>query len=373
MNQILLPKERVLKALNFQAPDRVPVFITITPQVAEQLSRHLGVKNYTQADSPLSENRISFTELLTALGNDVVGIGACAPKARPTREIEPGILVDEWQIKYRKIGYYAEMVEHPLAQAETAADILSFDFPDPLAEGRFTLAEQMVERYGERYAICGDLECTVFEGSWHLTGFEKLIVDLTLNKDYVFVLMDRIMEYSLGTGRELIKRGADIIWLGDDMGTQTGMLISPEMWRKVFKKRLHLVIRELKAINRSLKIAYHSCGSYYPIIPDLLEIGVDILNALQPQARGMDLQHLKKTYGDKACFFGGVDIQRVLPFGTLEDIEREVKRVLAAAGQDGGYILAGAHNIQPDTSGKKVIALFDFARKHGLYPNRKAL
>lgn len=361
------PKERVLKAINFEEPDRVPIFITITPQLAEQLSQHLGISEYTHPDSPLAENRISYTELLVHLGNDIVGIGACAPKNNPTRELEPGVLVNEWQIKFRQTDLYAEMIEHPLAYAETVADVEQFEMPDPLAEGRFDHARAMVEKYGDRYAICGDTETTILEVSWYLVGMEKFFMDLAMQKDYVFALMDRVMEYSIGVAKELIKIGADIIWLGDDVGTQQGMMMSPKMWREIFKERMQFVIAELKKENPQIKIAYHCCGSYFPIMGDLIEVGVDILNALQPTAVNMDLKEIKDTFGSQAALFGGLDTQGKIPFGSLDDIEHEVKRALAAAAYGGGYILAGAHNIQPDTSVEKLVKLFEFAKKYGTY------
>jgi len=364
----LSPRDRVLRAINLEEPDRVPLFFTITPQVAARLSLHLGVPNYTFADSPLSQNRISYHELLLELGNDVVGVGACSPKGSPTRELEAGLFTNEWGVTYRSVGYYSEMVGHPLADAENLAAVNGFAFPDPQAPGRFELASEVIERYGEHYAICGDLECTVLEASWYLTGFEKFLVDLSLEKEYVFALLDRVMWYSIEVGKELIKRGVDIIWLGDDLGTQQGLLLSPAMWRKYFKERMRKVIHSLKGADPQVKIAYHSCGSYYPLIPELLEIGVDILNALQPNAKDMELAGLKEQFGGRAAFFGGLDTQGVLPFGSLPDIEEEVKRVIHAAAGGGGLILAGAHNIQPDVSVEKLVSTFSFSKRHGTYP-----
>lgn len=367
----LSPKERVLQAINFKEPDRVPIFITITPQLAERLSQYLGIPDYTHPDSPLAENRISFTELLTHLGNDIVGIGACAPTDNPTREIEKDVLINEWQIKFRKTDLYAEMIEHPLAHAETVADVENFEMPEVMAEGRFDHARAMVERYGRHYAICGDVETTILEASWYLVGMEKFFMDFAMKKPYVFALMDRVMEYSLGVAKELIRIGADMIWLGDDVGTQNGMMISPKTWRDVFKERMRCVIKELKQVNPETKIAYHCCGSYFPIMGDLIEIGVDILNALQPTAANMDLKTIKDTFGSRASLFGGLDTQGAIPFGSLADVEQEVQRAITAAAPGGGYILAGAHNIQPDTSVEKLVKLFEHAQKYGTYEGRK--
>ena len=366
-------KKRVLTAISLKEPDRVPVYITITPQVAVKLSEYLGIKDYTHPDSPLSENRISYTELLTHLGNDIIGIGAQAPESNPTVEIGNGIYMDEWKIKYRKSGYYTEMIEHPLSKVESVIEINDFEFPDPQAPGRFDSAKKMVQKYGKSYAVCGDVETTIFETSWYLVGMEKFFIDLAMKKPYIFALMDHIMQYSMGVAKELIKLGADIIWLGDDFGSQQGMIISPKLWREVFKERMKYIIDELKEENPGIKIAYHSCGSYFPIMEDLIDVGVDILNALQPNAKDMDTKKIKGTFGSKACLFGGIDIQGVVPFGSLKDLENEVKRVLNAAAEGGGYILAGAHNLQPDTSVEKVIKLFEFAMEYGKYPLRSII
>ncbi len=364
----LSSKERVCRAMNLEEPDLVPIYITVTPQLAALLGQELGIESYTIADSPLSQNRISFHELLVQFGNDVVGIGACSPTDNPTRNLGGGLMTNEWRVKYREVGYYTEMVEHPLAGAEKVADVERFPFPDPLAKGRFTLAEEVTERFGEQYAVCGDLECTIFEASWYLTGFEKFLMDLTLEKDYVFELMNRVQQYSIGVGKEMIRLGADIIWLGDDIGTQRGMLLSPEMWRKHFKNRMRNTIEAFRSVKPDIKVAYHCCGSYFPIIPDLIEIGVDVLNALQPTARDMELSRLKDLFGHKVSFFGGMDTQEILPFGTLQEVEKEVKRVISAAAKGGGFILAGAHNIQPDVSVEKLIRIFEVARRYGRYP-----
>ncbi len=368
MTDRLTPRERVLQALRHEEPDRVPVYVTVTPQLAEALAGHLGVESYTVADSPLSQNRISYHEVMVELGNDVVGIGACSPRDNPTRSLAGGVKTNEWRVKYREAGYYSEMVEHPLAGAQSVAEVERFPFPDPLAPGRFSLAREVADRYGERSLLCGDLECTIFEGSWYLTGLQKFLLDLSLEKDYVFALMDRMMEYSIGVGRELLRIGAEMIWLGDDVGMQQGMLISPQTWRVHLKPRMRSVIGELRAVNPQAHIAYHCCGSYAPIIPDLIEIGVDVLNALQPTARDMDLGALKGRHGEKASFFGGLDTQGVLPFGTEAEVEAEARRVIEAAGKGGGLILAGAHNLQPDVSVSKVLRLYQAARAFGRYP-----
>lgn len=361
-------RERVLTALDHREPDRVPLYNTITPELADALAMHLGVERYTFADSPLSQNRISFHELLVRCGNDVVGVGACAPEGAETRDLGNGIYVDEWRITSKKVGYYAEQVEYPLADAKTVDDVRDFPFPDPDAAGRFDLAERVVDEYGRDYAICGDLECTVFEQSWHMVGMEKFLLDLTTEEAYVFELLDRIQAYSTGVGKRLAELGVDFIWLGDDMGTQRGMLISPEMWRTHFKERMRTVVNDIRSVDPNVKFAYHSCGAYFPIIGDLIEVGIDVLNALQPNAYGMDLERIKSLYGSSVSLFGGLDVQDVIPFGTLEEVEEETRRVIRTAAPGGGLLLAGAHNYQPDVSVEKFLRIYDVAKTEGRYP-----
>jgi uroporphyrinogen decarboxylase len=201
-----------------------------------------------------------------------------------------------------------------------------------------------------------------------MVGMEKFLMSLMSEDDYIFELMDRVQAYSIGVGQELVRLGADFIWLGDDMGTQRGMMISPDMWRKFFKERMRRVIEEIRSVRNDVKFAYHSCGAYFPIMGDLIEIGVDILNALQPNAVGMDLATIKSDFGERASLFGGLDVQDVIPFGTIKDVEEETRRVIRIAAPGGGLLLAGAHNYQPDVSVDKLLRIYDIVRTEGRYP-----
>jgi len=194
---------------------------------------------------------------------------------------------------------------------------------------------------------------------------DKLLLDMAMDEPYVAVLFDTIMEINTEIGKKLIEIGADIIWAGDDFGTQQCMIMSPDMWRKIFKPRIKHMFIEFKKINPDVKIAWHSCGSILPIIPDFIEIGLDILNPIQPMAKGMEANYLKKTYGKYLTFFGGVDIQHLLPNETPEVIEREVKRIAGILGDGGGYIIAPAHNIQDDTSVTNILTFFNTVKQTG--------
>jgi uroporphyrinogen decarboxylase len=351
-------KERVLAAANHKHHDRPPIFVTLTHQVGEALSKHLGIPYEPAIDSLLS-TRISHPKLLTSLGNDCVGIAACPPADRPTQVSADGIITNEYGMVFKNAGLYNEFYRFPLTHADTAADIDRYDWFDPHAAGRFTLAEETARTYGQQYAVMGDLETTIFETSWYLTGLEKLLTDLLMEPDYLHPLLDKIAEINLETGKRLIRAGADIIWAGDDFGSQSGMIMDPETWRYLFKPRIKKVFEGFRQTNPEIKIAWHSCGSILPIIPDFIEIGLDILNPLQPLATGMNPEFLVKEYGRDLVFFGGIDIQELLPYGPIQKIRDEVTRRIEIFGKYQGYICAPAHNIQPDTPVEHILAFYE--------------
>ncbi|RPH97545.1 MAG: hypothetical protein EHM72_13495, partial [Calditrichaeota bacterium] len=164
---------------------------------------------------------------------------------------------------------------------------------------------------------------------------------------------------------ELIRMGVDVIWCGDDFGGQNGMIMSPELWREIFKPRIRTIFEAFRRENPNVKIAWHSCGSILPIIPDFIEIGLDILNPLQPLARDMDPLFLKRKFGRDLIFFGGIDVQELLPYGHPQQIKDQVRHCIKVLGENGGYIVAPAHNIQNDTPVENVLAMFEAVKSFG--------
>lgn len=354
----MTPRERVLNTLKFRKTDRPPVFATLTPQVAQALSNYLNLPYEEPLDSLVS-TRISHTELLIWLGNDCVGIAACAPDTHPTCTLPDGTIVNEWGMQFRNAGLYNEFSAFPLAHAQTVAEIEAFPFPDPSAPGRYDEARETVKKFGNQYAIVADLECSIYETAWYLTGLEKLLMDLMTDAEYVPVLLDRIAGINTEIGKELIGIGADIIWCGDDFGSQQSLIMDPNTWRKYFKPRIAKMFAEFRKVNPAIKIAWHSCGAIAPLIDDFIEIGLDILNPLQPLASGMDPEVLQAAYGNRLIFFGGIDVQQLLPNGTPQQIKQEVLRRRGIFGRNNGYLAAPAHNIQPDTPVENILAMYD--------------
>jgi len=353
-------RERTLSAIQHHQPDRPPVYVSLTPQMAQKLGDVLGLA-YEEPIDAMESARISHMGLLTKMGVDVVAIAPTVPPTAPTVTLPDGRVRNEWGMVFRNVGIYSEFAEYPLSHAATEKDILEYPFPDPDAPGRFDIAVQMLEQYRQDYGVIGDVETMFFEMSWYLTGLEKFLTDLMLEAEYQALLMDRIMNYIIVAGKKLIDMGVDILWCGDDFGSQQGMIMDPVTWRKVFKPRIKHMFGEFRKVRPDIKIAWHSCGSILPIIPDFIEAGLDILNPIQPLARGMDPAYLKQTYGKDLAFFGGIDVQHLLPHEKPGKVRDEVRRRIDILGKDGGYIVAPAHNIQPDTPVDNVLAFFDAA------------
>lgn len=351
-------RERFLACINRKPVDRPPVFANFTPQVAEKMSSHLGLPFEVPVDSLLS-TRISHTDLLTHLGNDAVGIAANSPDAFPTKIQENGMIKNEWGMKFKSAGLYNEFHEFPLDQAQNREDIEKYNFPDPWAPGRYRSAVYSVTKYGSTHGLIGDLETSIFETAWYLTGMEKLLMDLLLDQDYVDALLDKILKINTEIGIELVRLGADMIWAGDDFGTQTGMIMDPGTWRKWFKPRIKTMFEAFRSENPSIKLAWHSCGSITPIIPDFIEIGLDVLNPMQPLAAGMTPEYLTREFGRELVFFGGIDVQDLLPNKSPQQIKDEIRRIAEILNKNSHWLIAPAHNIQDDTPIENILAFFD--------------
>jgi uroporphyrinogen decarboxylase len=269
---------------------------------------------------------------------------------------------DEWGVVWKSVeyqtkygpGHYTEMVGHPLSDENA---FTSYRPPDPTRPELYIDAQWTVEEFQEEYWITGATVTTIFETAWALRGYQKTLMDFVLNPDLVEELLDIPYRYHLAAAKKLTELGVDMLWLGDDVGAQEKMLISPDTWRRFLKPRMAELISSVKDINPSLKIAYHSDGYITPIIPELIEIGVDVLNPIQPQS--MEPAEIKNRFGDKLCFWGSIDEQHTLPFGTPEEVRKEVVERLRTIGKGGGLIIGPTHNVQLDTPMENFRALVD--------------
>lgn len=359
-------RERVLTALNHEEPDRVPKYLFYTPEVFKKISKILEIDS--SKEPYLFDIELGNDLLMTYRGiSNIPGVLHSEVKANKDE-----IFYDNWGIGYRRVDYgkgegqgtYTEMVYHPL---DDMKHYDNYKFPDPLKDENYDDHKKLVKKYGKEYAIIAAAPATIFEAAWYLRGFNNFLMDLSLNQDFAIELMYKAADYHLAVAKEMIKIGADIIWFGDDMGMQEGMIISPEQYRKIVKPVYAYLIEEVKKIDKNIRIAYHTDGYVEPIIKDFIEIGIDILEAVQPAC--MDPGELKKKFGKDLSFWGGVDVQHIMPFGTAEEVVKEVKERIRTVAPGGGFIFCTAHCVQP--SEKAVGNVFTYywaANKYGKYP-----
>ena len=375
-------RERVALALEHKEPDKVPIDLggpvsSIHRVAYDKLAKRLGVKVEIEVADKIQQLAKLDESILRILDVDFRhcslsrGFFSGAedrfddPSGRP-------YFIDAWGIKWGKNPYYYDMIAHPLENL-SIDDLGAFPWPDPEDPTRYQGLREEVKNVYETtdYALVADpIFGGIFECAWWLRGFEKFNVDMYKNPDFAEALLDKVLALYMGFYNRYLDQVGDyvqVVELGDDVGAQNGPIMSPNLLRKYIKPRWKKLY-DLIHTKTKAKIFHHSCGSIYPFIPDLIEAGVNILNPLQPLAANMDIGKIKQQFGDKLTLHGGVDIQRVLPLGTPNDVVEEVKRVIRSAAQDGGYIIAGAHNIQADTPEDNIVTLLEAARKFGNYP-----
>lgn len=357
---VLKPRERVFKALNHEEPDRVPLDEIFRLDVMDSLKRYFRVDDDEKVRRFLG---IDFRHLSIGISEEFKKKTRFVYPFGYFKVVEGSLLEDEWGIRYNvsSNGRYLRICYHPLANAD-ASDLDQYGFPPLDVSGRFDGAEKIARRFKDLYAVEGVMEQTLFEWAWHLRGFNKFILDLYTNEKFVNKLLDRLMKYRIEMGKRFIDIGVDIIRLGDDVGSQEGMLIPPHIWRKYFKPRMKIIIDTLKSYSRnSIYIFYHSDGYIEPIIPDLIEIGVQILNPIQPEC--MNPAEIKRRYGDRLVLHGTISVQRTIPFGTVEDVRKEVISRIEECGRNGGLVIAPAHTPQPDMPIENIVAVYETTQK----------
>lgn len=359
-------KERVLRAFGRSegTQDRVPLQFDLCRSLTDHFSAELGIDAaYAPSYYEDLTYRISSNELRTSMGSDVVVVGGTVADGFEPEPIPGGATLNEFGMHMKPTDLYVEVVRAPLEGVSSAEQVEAYDFPDPFAPGRFTAARRDIERFGDEYFVIGDVELTIFELAWHLTGMEHYLMALAAEEPWVEALNDRVEAWSQGLADQLVDAGADAVWFGEDLGTQTSMLISPDLWRERFRPRYERMIARLRRSNPNIMIIMHSDGVVAPLIDDFAEIGVDIYNPVQPNVPGSDPWELKSKYGDRICFFGGIDQQELLPSGNESAVRAEVARRKAVLGENGGYLLAPAHIIQADVSPETVRVFIDEAMR----------
>jgi uroporphyrinogen decarboxylase len=346
-------RERVLAAVERKTPDRIPRVVPLEAYVHNLVSQHFEGQDLVQA---LKLDMLGVYPLPTRLTNDYAQFYT-----------RPGVTWEEWGRGrlWDPIGQYAEYL-YPLEKAETADEILAYPWPDYTEPYRYAgLDERVAALHAAGFAVSGGLEETIFEIAWQLRSMERLFADILDNDEKAELLLDQITAQRVAAARAYAAAGVDILALGDDVSMQNGLLMSKRMHRTWFQPRLARVIQAARAIKPEIKIWYHSDGKINDLIPDLIDLGVDILNPVQPEC--VDHAWVKQRFGQRLSFSGGLGVQSVLPFGTPEEVREHVRAVIQTLGAGGGLIVGPSHVIERDVSMENILAMLGAIDEFGRY------
>lgn len=353
----LTHRERVLLALERKETDRIPIAMVcsaINPPAYKTLSEHLR-----------RERHLTVEEYLKPL----LDIKQVSPAyVGPT--LAPG--EDIWGVRRAPVSYgegeYHEICFYPLADASDPSDIAKHRFPTTDWFDYSVLPERIAAVQKEEPYCLMVANGNIFESSWYMRGFEQIFMDLVDNTELAHAIFSRVCDFFVEHFKRILSAAngqIDLVFTADDIGGQGGLLMSLDTWTKRLKPyhaRLNKVIHEFGA-----RVIYHSDGAVMEAVPGLIDMGIDILQALQFDAKGMCPATLKEQFGDRLCFQGGISVQQTLPFGTPEDVRREVEERINVLGRNGGYVLGPSHCIQAGTPPENVVAMFDTAAN---YPMR---
>lgn len=420
-------RQRVLTALAHREPDRVPVDLGgtrvtgITAVAYNRLKAHLGLADAPTKVFDISQQLAELEEeILQRFGVDVIALNRvqtgfgimnwawkewrlpdgspCLVSTQfdPVREegggdersrgsgqrvgnevserdrsswalVRDGVVVARMPAR----SFYFTRVHHPLAGVTTREEVDAYPWPTISDEELAYLRRRARHLYENTdYAIVGEFGGNILEWGQDLRGWDVFLMDLVIHKDLAHHLMDRMVECHLRNLERYLDAVGDyiqIIQMGDDLGTQWGPQISPQLYREMIKPRHQRVYGYVKE-HSDIYVFLHSCGAIFDLIPDLIEAGVDILNPVQTSARGMDPVALKRKFGQALTFWGGgCDTQRVLPRGTPEEVQRDVRERLRIFAPGGGYVFAQVHNVQPDVPPENLVAMFQAVQEFGAY------
>jgi len=373
-------RQRVIKALNHEEPDMVPIDMGSTENTTLTRIAYINLRSYlgmVEDPEPFVINRMMDAvypadDLLQHYQVDFRPIRPSATYKANIREMPDDSFYDEMNIRWKKAGNYYDMVEHPLRQL-SLEEALVARMPDPRAVGRVAgLREQarLLSANTDSAIVVGHIMWGPFELACALRGYDQFLVDLYEDTAYAEALLDRNLELALAFWDAYLAEVGHCVQVcaqGDDLGMQTGPIISPEMYRRLIKPR-HAKLFGFIRSRSSARVFLHSCGSVYDLIPDLVEVGVEILSPVQFTAAKMDLRSLKRDFGELLTFWGGgTDTQHFLPRASVGEIRDHVREIFDIMAPGGGFVFVPVHNIQADVEAKRVDAIYNAALENRRY------
>jgi len=374
-------RERVLKTLEHSEPDKIPYDLsgtTVTAITKTAFINAMKLRNlpcdFTMHDD-IQQVVIPSKQVLDYLGVDTVRLGPPRVYNLEEKGTKKGKIIsyrDEWGITWsmntESDFYFNENTVYPLQNAKTIEDLKSYDFPNPDKTVDFGILKKELCAIPNDKALVVDRNCAgLFEMAFRIRGYENFYMDLATSRKMAEYLIDKILEVKMRYWDSVLSfagKRADIIAECDDLGTQQSLLVSPDMYRQILKPRQKKLLFFIKSKAPKAKIFFHSCGAISEIIPDLIEVGVDILNPVQTNASGMNAEKLKKEFSKDICFWGGgINTQETLPHGTPEQVKDNVKKSVNILAKDGGYVFSAIHNIQADVPAENFWAMWEEFQK----------
>ncbi len=345
------PRERVLAAMRRQKPDRIPKELSLTPALLEEFERRApgqSVEEYFR----LEPRYVGIKE--STLKQDHTGY---------FKDVHVD-WINDWGIGFldAHFHHFWKFV-HPLRDAQTVQDIMNYPFPDLLADYRWEGFGDRVKTWQDKgYPVTAGPTTQLFEQAWYLRGQEQLLMDFYDNPEIADALLGRVFEIQLTATRRLAEAGVDVLATGDDVAWQQGMMMSPAVFQRFLKPRYEKMFAAAKAIKPDMLTWFHTDGNAVAIIPDLIEIGLDILNPIQPEC--MDPAEVKKQYGDRLAFWGTMGTQSTMPFGSIDEVRRVVKERIETVGPE-GLLLAPTHVLEPEVPWENIEAFADAVEEFG--------
>lgn len=380
-------RECLLHALNHRESDRIPLDLGSTQVTGihvvayRRLREALGLPRIEpQMCDTIQQLALPDDDVIERLGVDIRGLFPLNSHNWKIVSNDIGAYweyCDEWGIMHHRPkpdGLYYSMVRSPLASATLTLDeIRAYHWPDTGDPQRIAGLRDLALAYraqGKAVMIKGVL-AGVFEMAQRVRGMENLLMDMASDEELAGAILDKMVELKLAFWEMALPKLADVIDVvseADDYGTQTSQLISPRMFRQQIKPRIQVLFARIKQLAPAAKLFFHSCGNVRPLLPDFIELGVDILNPIHITAAGMEPAALKRDFGKEIVFWGGgVDTQHMLPNGTPQQIRENVRRNIDALAPGGGYVFNTVHNIQADVPPQNMLALFEAVQEFGAY------
>lgn len=375
----MLPRNRVLEALNHREPDKIPRDLgspetTLWPSIASKLYKYFNIDEKVIFMDQRTRSVSLPEKILEKFNIDTrwVYMKPARSAKDKIQKLTDGLYIkDDWGMEFvlHSKDSRPEYKKFPLSHALDEDDIEKHSWPDPFDSKRVLGLREEAKRFYDRGFAVGIKFGGVWERSWYLRGMEQIMIDLAINPTFAYSLFRKILDIQLKMYDFVLQeigKYLSIVCFSSDMGTQSSLLISPDLWRKYIRpcdqELVNLFKRKTKA-----KIAHHACGSVRNLISEYIEMGIEILNPIQTTAIGMDPYELKREFGRDICFWGGIDTQNVLPFGSTYEVSKHVKKIINAFSEGGGYLFATCQNIQDDVPLENIMKIYDTLNKYGPY------